>query len=247
MSEWHYEPAPDLDIDLSERLRAFPRQPHLWMLLARSFTALLIRFWLKTYHRLEIEGRENLPVTTSCVVVANHQSHLDAPALLSCFPLKRLHRVFPAAAANYFFSSLKTSAFTSIVINGLPFDRKAKGIESLSVCCSLLDNPGNILVIFPEGTRSTTGELGRFRSGIGRLVEGSNIPVVPCNIQGAFAAFPKGSRFPRPKKIRITIGKAVTYDHLPCGRSTVQTIVNDLHARVLSLAPDKPHLERKPV
>ncbi len=237
MSEWQYEPAPDLDRDLSERLRTFPRQPHLWMLLARSIAAILIRIWLRIYHRLLIEGDEHIPANTSCILVANHQSHLDAPALLSCFPLNRLHRVFPAAAADYFFGSIKTSAFTSIVINGLPFDRRAKGAESLSICRSLLDNPGNVLVIFPEGTRSLTGELGRFRSGIGRLVEGSSIPVVPCYIQGAFDAFPKGSRFPRPKRIRIRIGQAVTYDHLPCGRSTVQTIVKDLHARVLSLAP----------
>ena len=95
------------------------------------------------------------------------------------------------------------SAFTAVVINGLPFDRKVNGEESLAVCRKLLETPGNILILFPEGTRSETGDLSRFRSGIGRLVEGTDVPVIPCYLEGAFQALPKGAFVPRPTKLTL--------------------------------------------
>jgi 1-acyl-sn-glycerol-3-phosphate acyltransferase len=66
----------------------------------------------------------------------------------------------------------------------------------------LLESPGNLLLLFPEGTRSTTGELGEFKPGIGVMLAGT-IPVVPRYIGGAFLALPKGSRFPRPRCIEL--------------------------------------------
>ncbi len=236
MSDWDYRPASDLDQGLSERLAGFPREPHLWMYVVRSIAALAIRLWLRLYHRMEIVGRDNLPLGQSFVLVANHQSHLDALMLTSGVPLRYLHRTFPAAAADYFFSSLPRSAFASVVINGLPFDRKTKGAESLAVCRQLLGNPGNVLIIFPEGTRSATGDLGRFRSGIGRLVEGTDIPVVPAYLAGAYEAFPKGALFPRPRKVILRIGEARSYGNLAAGRETVEHICADLSGAVRDLA-----------
>ena len=234
--EWKYEPAPDLSQSLAERLQSFPRAPHLWMYALRSFVALLIRAWLALFHRFEVRGREHLGFEHSMILVANHQSHLDAACLTAAMPLAVLHRTFPAAASDYFFSSLPRSAFSSIVVNGLPFDREAKGAESLEVCRRLLANRGNILIIFPEGTRSATGELGRFRSGIGRLVEGTNIAVVPCHLEGAHAAFPKGALFPRPKKVVLTLGAPRRYGDRPVGRETVEHICADLRGAVAELA-----------
>ena len=80
---WQYDPAPDLDQPLTERLRRFPREPDLTIYGLRSLAALLMRGWLQFYHRLEIVGRENLPAQGSYVIVANHTSHLDT---LACCP-----------------------------------------------------------------------------------------------------------------------------------------------------------------
>lgn len=231
--QWRYEPAADLNKSLEERLRDFPRQPHLWMYALRSLAALLLRAWLRIYHRFEIRGRENLPLGRSFVMVANHQSHVDAPSLTAAIPLRQLHRAFPAAAADYFFSSLQRSAFSAIVINALPFDREAGGAESLEVCRCLLRNPGNILILFPEGTRSKTGEIGRFRSGIARLVAGTDVPVVPCHLGGAHAAFPKGAALPRPAKLILTIGRPRVYEAADQG--AVERICTELHADVCAL------------
>ena len=208
----------------------------MWMYALRSAGALVLRGWLYGYHRLEVRGRQHLPAEGSFVMVANHQSHLDAVSLISSVPLRRLHRVFPAAAADYFFSSLGRSVVASTIVNALPFDRKVKGEESLAICRRLLATPGNVLIIFPEGTRSPSGELGRFRSGIGRLVEGTDVPVIPCHIRGAHAAFPKGAWFPRPRKLLLSIGAPRRFGDRPAGRETVVQICEELHEAVAELA-----------
>lgn len=235
VSEWKYEPAADLDQSLAERLKGFPREPYIWMYLLRTMVGVSIRGWLRMFHRFEVRGSEHLPLGRSFVLVANHQSHLDALCLTAAIPFRYLHRVFPAAASDYFFETFTRSAFSSIVVNGLPFDRKAKGAESLAVCRTLLETTGNVLIIFPEGTRSTSGELGRFRSGIGRLVEGSDVPILPCYLDGAYRAWPKGAWLPRPSKLTLRIGSPREYSQLPTGRQTVEHICSDLQTAVAGL------------
>ena len=233
--EWEYHPAPDLEEGVAQRLARFPREPTMLMYGARSAAALVLRAWLHTYHRLSVIGRENLPSERSFILVGNHTSHLDALALIASIPLKKLHRTFPAAAADYFFSSLPRSAFSAIFINALPFERQAGGMKSLTVCDELLAGPGNILVIFPEGTRSTTGELGRFRSGIGRLAAGKPIPVVPAYLRGAARAWPKGRALPRPHRLSLRIGEPREYGDLPPNHESVRHICGDLRDAVLEL------------
>src|SRR6267142_3738904 len=157
METWHYQPAQDLEQPLVERLRNFPRQPDMLVYGTRLLAALLLRGWLRCYHRLSIVGRENLPTDRSFVMVANHASHLDVLSLLSALPLSKLHRAFPAAARDYFFVRVPRLLLAAVVVNALPFDRRFDIRHSLSLCRTLLENPGNILLIFPEGTRSVTG------------------------------------------------------------------------------------------
>ena len=238
MTEWEYHPAPDLDETLTDHLRNFPRQPFMLLYAIRSLAALLLRAWMRVYHRLTIEGREHLPTEGSFILVCNHTSHLDTLCMLCTVPLKQIHRVFPAAAADYFFSSLPRSAVSAILINALPFDRKVKGAESLSACSELLKNEGNVLIIFPEGTRTTTGEMGRFRSGIGRLVAGTDLPVVPCHLEGGMRAWPKGKLLPRPFRLRLRVGEARRYGDLEKTSDSVKAICEDLHAAVEKLGGD---------
>ena len=235
MTEWEYNPAPDLDETLAEHLRKFPRQPFMLLYAIRSIAALLLRGWMRLYHRLRIDGRENLPVTGSFIMVCNHTSHLDTLCLLSAVPLKQIHRVFPAAAADYFFSSLPRSAVSAILINALPFDRRVKGAESLSACSELLKNDGNVLIIFPEGTRATSGQMGRFRSGIGRLAAGADLPVIPCHLAGGTRAWPKGKRLPRPLKLHLRIGAPRRYASLEKSTESVKAVCADLHDAVARL------------
>jgi len=235
MKAWVYESAEDLDLTLVERLRNFPREPDMLVYGIRSLAALILRGWLRTYHRLEIRGRENLPKDKSFVLVANHTSHLDTLCLLASFPLKKLHRTFPAAAADYFFQSVPRIWVAAVVVNALPFGRQTHIRQSLGLCQHLLENPGNVLIIFPEGTRSATGEIGRFKPGIGALVAGRDIAVMPCCLSGGFRAWPKGKVLPRPVKLRLTIGAPRRFASAAPGKEAANAIAAELEEAVRKL------------
>jgi 1-acyl-sn-glycerol-3-phosphate acyltransferase len=236
MDEWRYQPALDLDEPLLQRLRRFPREPDMLSYGVRGAAALVLRCWLRAYHGFHVVGSENVPPDRSAVLVANHGSHLDALCLLSAVPLWRLHRAFPAAAADYFFVSLPRIAVSVLVVNALPFHRETHVRQSLAVCRQLLAEPGNLLIIFPEGTRSLDGRLGEFRPGIGMLVAGSHVPVVPCYLSGTHDALPKGCRLPRPRRIRLTIGAPRTYPAHTQDKESLREVCRDIRDAVLELA-----------
>jgi 1-acyl-sn-glycerol-3-phosphate acyltransferase len=191
------------------RLRRFPREPDHSVNALRTLVALIIRGLLRLYLRFEVVGAENLPNDNeSFVLVANHSSHLDSVCLLAALPLRRLHRTFPVAAEDYFFRSLPRTWFAAVLMNALPFGRQVRVRESLALCRRLLAQPGSVLIIFPEGTRSKTGATQPFRPGIGALLAGSEASVLPCYLEGAFRSWPKGRRLPRPGKVRLIIGGA---------------------------------------
>lgn len=236
MKKWQYSPVADLDQTLVERLRNFPREPDMLVYGLRSLVALIIRALLRTYCRFEIVGGENLRSNRSFVLVANHSSHLDTVCLLAGLPLRRLHRAFPAAAADYFFKSVPRTWIATVVVNALPFARQTHVRQSLAICRELLANPGNVLIIFPEGTRSTTGDLQEFKSGIGALVAGREVSVFPCYLEGAFRAWPKGSRVPRPRKVRLIIGAPRNYASVLPDKTSSIAIATELHDAVKQLA-----------
>jgi len=236
MDAWRYDTAQDLDHTLLERLRRCPREPDMLVYGLRALAALGIRAWLRVYHHLKVIGREHLRAEGSYVLVANHASHLDTLSLLSVLPLQKLHRAFPAAAADYFFTSVPRITVAAVIVNALPFDREVHFRQSLALCRALLANQGNILIIFPEGTRSVTGAIGPFKPGVGLLLAGTDVPVLPCHIDGAFEAWPKGRLLPRPGRLRLVIGAPRNYAALPPGKGSALQICHELREAVLDLA-----------
>ncbi|HEY4640955.1 MAG TPA: lysophospholipid acyltransferase family protein [Thermoanaerobaculia bacterium] len=235
MESWHYEPTPDFDKTPIERLRDFPRHPHFFVYWMRTFANLVVRAILRIGNRFEIAGRENLPSSGSFVMVANHASHLDAPSLLAALPLKQVHRAFPAAAADYFFTNLPVLAFSAIVMNAMPFDRRENPKQSIDACRQLLESEGHVLILFPEGTRTADGSIGPFKPGIGFLIAGSAIPVVPCHIRGAWKAWPKGNWIPRPRKLTLTIGKPLVFADKQRVKDDALAIAETLRSAVAAL------------
>ena len=235
MNPWKYETAEDLNQSLTERLRNFPREPDMLVYGLRSFAALTVRAWLRLYHRFSVQGAEKLPQQGSFVLVANHSSHLDALCLLAALPLAKLHRAFPAAAADYFFQSVPRIWIAAIVVNALPFRREVNVRQSLALCDQLLSNHGNILIIFPEGTRSVSGELGKFKSGVGMLLAGRDVPVLPCYLHGAFKAWRKGQLFPRPARVTLRIGAPKSFAGRTRGKEAASAIAAELQQAVEEL------------
>jgi 1-acyl-sn-glycerol-3-phosphate acyltransferase len=190
MKTSNYDCACDIDQSLVNRLRRFPREPDMVVYGVRALIALIIRGWLRIYHRFEIVGHENLRTNRSLVIVANHSSHLDTLCLLAALPLRKLHRAFPAAAADYFFQSVPRTFIAAVVTNALPFARRVRVRRSLSLCSELLNDPENILIIFPEGTRSETGSsrggTSRFCRAICRALFGRGRRAGICRVQEKF-------------------------------------------------------------
>jgi 1-acyl-sn-glycerol-3-phosphate acyltransferase len=236
MKEWDYQPTADFDKTPIEKLSTFPRQPDMFVYAVRLALHVAVRAWLRIYHRFRIIGREQLPLDRPFALVANHASHLDAVTLLSALPLLRIQKAYPAAAKDYFFTSMPKIAFSAVVMNAMPFDRKENPRDSLALCRELLETPRHVLIIFPEGTRSTTGELAAFKPGIGFLTAGTNIAVVPCFLEGAYRAWPKGAFVPRPRKLTLKIGAAMTFEDVAPDKDGAKLVAARLRDAVAALS-----------
>jgi 1-acyl-sn-glycerol-3-phosphate acyltransferase len=238
MEQWHYEPT-DLPRARTGRLRLLHRGWDLVLYGVRLLAAVVLRCWLRLYHRFTIVGRHNLPVDHSFLLIANHASHLDTLCLLSALPLGRLRRAFPVAARDYFCVSALRTILVKLLVNALPVDRHFYPWQSLSVCARLLQRAGTVLILFPEGTRSGSAEPGEFKSGVALLAAGRDIPVVPCHLAGTHAALPKGAWCPRPKALRLTIGAPRVYSRLPATKESAARICCELRQAVISLGQAK--------
>jgi 1-acyl-sn-glycerol-3-phosphate acyltransferase len=124
-------------------------------------------------------------------------------------------------------------------MNAMPFARQMRVRESLFICGQLLAQPGNVLIIFPEGPRSKTGETQLFKSGIGALLAGRDVSVLPCYVQGTFRAWPKGRRLPRPGKVRLIVGTARNYAGRGGEKSETGAIARELQRAVQELGENR--------
>jgi 1-acyl-sn-glycerol-3-phosphate acyltransferase len=128
------------------------------------------------------------------VIVSNHASHLDAPLIFGSLPRKLARYVAAGAAADYFFDVWWRKGLTSLFFNAFPVDRTGlRGRHGLAT--SLLDD-GIPLLLFPEGTRSRTGEMGAFKPGAAALCISRDVPCLPVAIVGAAEAMPYGQNWP---------------------------------------------------
>jgi 1-acyl-sn-glycerol-3-phosphate acyltransferase len=220
-----------------ERLGRVPRHRRALRRGLRFCVAIILRAWLRAYHRFTVTGAHHLPAAGPFVLVANHASHLDTLCLLAALPLRRLPSAYAAAAADYFFVGAGAAAAAVLLCNALPFQRRAHLRQSLDLCRRLLcDGSTSILVLYPEGTRSSDGRLGRFRPGIGALLAGTRVPVVPCHLHGAGRALGKGKWLPRPRRIRLSIGAPRRYAASSRDRAAAAAIAHDLEQAVNELS-----------
>jgi 1-acyl-sn-glycerol-3-phosphate acyltransferase len=126
-------------------------------------------------------------------------------------PLRFVGAVFPIAAGDTFFTKRASSIFATAFMNALPIWRKNCGAHSLEDLRERLLKGRSVYILFPEGTRTRTGAIATFKPGLGRLVAGTNVAIVPCYLNGTFAALPASGTVPRWKKIYVTIGKPLSF------------------------------------
>ena len=161
--------------------------------------------FFRAYFSLEARGLEHLPQGRPYLIAANHCSHLDAPSLFWALQ-GRGERPSLVAAQDYFFRSPLRSWFLRTAMNAIPFERYGDFKDSLRTVRSFL-GAGRPLLIFPEGTRSLSGQLQPFKTGVGLLALELDVPIVPVHIQGTYEAFPKGSRKPSRGAVSLLFGE----------------------------------------
>jgi 1-acyl-sn-glycerol-3-phosphate acyltransferase len=157
---------------------------------------------------VNVFNAKNLPKNQQFIMVANHNSHLDAVALTNLFPLSQLHRIHPVAAEDYFFSTPLLGWFSSMFFNIIPIPRAniSKSNNPLARMGEALE-AGHSLIIFPEGSRGAPEEIAPFQTGIAHLIHKyPEIPIVPVFLRGMGRSLPKGEFVLVPFFCDVVIG-----------------------------------------
>jgi 1-acyl-sn-glycerol-3-phosphate acyltransferase len=151
------------------------------------------------YTRRCVHGHEHLGGCDGPVLfVANHSSHMDTPAILRALPARWRLRTAVAAATDYFYRKRRNAYAVSLAFNTVPMERNGGGLEpgATSHVDRLIDE-GWSLLVFPEGTRSRDGSVGRLRSGAAVLAAEHDLPIVPIFVTGTLKVMPPGRRWMR--------------------------------------------------
>ncbi len=174
----------------------------------------------RVFAGLKISGRENLDAVHGPVVfAANHQSYLDTPAILASLPRRWRYRVAPAMWKEYFDAHFFPERHTfrerlinstlyrllTVLFNGFPIPQAETGTrQSLRYIGELVEEGWSIL-IFPEGERTLTGDIGRFYPGVAVIASRMHVPVVPIRLSGLDRILHRTARWPHrgPAEIRI--------------------------------------------
>ena len=177
-------------------------QPLYW--LARGF----VYFCLLLKYRLRVSGREHVPAKGGAVIAANHCSYLDPPVMAGCSNRRIVHfmardTLFSNPVARWFFPRVGVIAL----------DRTKGDLGALKKAIATLKD-GQVIGLFPEGTRSPDGQMREAKGGIGFLIAKGDVPVVPLYISGTFAAFPKGADKLRPGRLVARFGPPISPDEI---------------------------------
>lgn len=183
-------------------------------LLQYLFFLLLVRPLVLLVLGLNVRSRELLPAQGPAIIVANHNSHLDTLALMSLYPLSMQRHLRPVAAMDYFMRNPLLAWFATRIIGIIPLQRSVKAGQGDPLAGSVEALArGEILILFPEGSRGEPERLGRFKSGIAHLAKRApEAPVVPVYLHGLGMALPKGEALLVPFFCDVFIGQPLHWE-----------------------------------
>lgn len=162
---------------------------------------------------VKIRGLNCVPQDSSFLVAANHASHLDAGLIKTSLD-GRGGNLVALAARDYFWGSPVVRAYTTNFTSLVPVERHGAVKQSMRRALNVLEQ-GDSLLLFPEGTRSETGEMMAFKTSVGYLAIASGKPILPAYLEGTHRAMPKGSTLiPRERAIGITYGPPIRREHI---------------------------------
>jgi 1-acyl-sn-glycerol-3-phosphate acyltransferase len=156
---------------------------------------------------LKVSGKENMPKTGGVLLLSNHQSYLD-PVLIGV----QLHRPLSYLGKSELFRNPVLS-WLFRKLNAIPLQQGAGDIHALRETIKLLKE-GHILTIFPEGSRTETGEMIPLQPGFTLVVRKAGVPIVPVVLDGSFQAWRRGQKMFKPYPIRVKFGTVLNVQGL---------------------------------
>lgn len=172
------------------------RLPETWF--TARVAVLFSKLFFKIYFKLAAKGVDNIP-DGPCIIAPNHQSFLDGMFVMSFMKLRTIKNTYFYAKEQHikrpFFKFLANRHHIII----MDMSNLKDSIQKMGEALKKKKN----VIIFPEGTRTTSGKLGEFKKTFAILSAELGVPIVPVSIKGAFDAMPKGSILPRPRKVQV--------------------------------------------
>ena len=215
------------------RLRSIVRTPQkvTWRAVLRQ------RFWsavIAPFGGVHVEGE--FEADGPYVVVTNHSSHADTIAMMSASPT--LMRVVTVAAQDYWFTRRSRRAVARGLLGAYPVRRDGEGAyEELRGALAHRVAESMSVLIFPEGTRSQDGQIGRFHSGAARLARDFGIPVLPVALVGTREMMPKKRGLPSYSPVEVRVGRPIA----PC--DDVESVSEQARAQIIDMLkrPRRPY------
>jgi 1-acyl-sn-glycerol-3-phosphate acyltransferase len=219
------------------------------MFLAPAGGSAMFQAFCKTfflcYCPLTVEGHDQLP-DPPFIICSNHTSHIDSAALMTASGLP-FSTFAMLGARDYFFEASRVRFVVSRFMNVIPIDRHAQHNSlrnSLAMCGDFLQQTRGNLIFYPEGTRSSSGEIQAFKKGAGLFAVELGVPVVPAYIEGARGILAKGKFVPRLGTVTVRFGEPIrfasnSFDPV-AGREIRKAAVELLEQRIRGLRHNPP-------
>jgi 1-acyl-sn-glycerol-3-phosphate acyltransferase len=170
-----------------------------------------------------VTGRQHLPKTGGALMLSNHQSHFD-PMLVGSASDRRLN--YLARQTLFRFPPLRWLINS---VDAIPIDREGTGLGGLKETLKRLKR-AELVLIFPEGTRTRDGEVASLKPGFVALARRAGVPLLPVGIDGAFQAWPRWRRLPGRAVIHIVFGPPIFPDEI--SRLEDDALVAEVESRI---------------
>jgi len=169
----------------------------------------VIRPLIRGFCGLRVSHGERLPRTGPAILVANHNSHFDTLVLFALFSPRETARLHAVAARDYFSAGSLRGWIARRIFGAIPLERawRPAAGDPLAGCSRALE-AGDVLILFPEGTRGTPGRMSALKAGVAYLARRHpQVPVVPITLDGVDRVLPKGAVVPLPLTVAAHVGQ----------------------------------------
>jgi 1-acyl-sn-glycerol-3-phosphate acyltransferase len=174
---------------------------------------------------LRVQGREHWPPAGGGLICSNHQSHFDPPLVgMTC------DRRMNYLARDTLF---KVPVLKQVIhfLDAIPIDREGGGLAGLKETLKRL-KAGELVLIFPEGTRTHDGEVAPLKPGFIAVARRSRVPLIPVAIDGAFQAWPRSAKLPRLSRLAVVIGDPLSAQEV--SELADEDLLAELEQRILN-------------